>query len=70
MAMNGNNMGDEVWNAIKSLLENIQDDHRLSGREGQDFWRLICTKIVEHIQNNAHATGADSRGDSHNLTIT
>lgn len=69
MAMNGTSMGDEVWAALQAYLNNIPDDHRLTGKDGQSIWRVICDKIVDHIQANGVATGTDSRGDTHALTI-
>jgi uncharacterized membrane protein len=69
MAMNGTAMGNEVWTALQAYFDNVPDDHKLTGREGQAIWQIICDKIVDHIQANAVATGTDSRGDTHALTI-
>ena len=66
MALDGDQMGQEVVNAIKAYTG--------AGPLPQDaqilaLWQEICKAIVLHIQTNGHATGNDSNGDSHNLNI-
>lgn len=77
MAMNASTMATAVVAAIKSATtawNNPDDDHRLTGLDYDTYlnavWLAACTEIVAHIQANGQATGVDSRGDTHNLTIS
>lgn len=53
---------------------NPNDDHRLTNLTQSDFLDALCgaiaSTVVAHIQSNAVASGLDSRGDSHSLTIS
>lgn len=67
--------------AVRAIYENIPDDNRLSGYDMATYdnaiWeavansvaKVVSEKMVAHIQAFAIATGADSRGDSHMLSI-
>lgn len=63
MAMNGNTLGDEIKDAIVALDPPFKDEI------DTDFCRALANAIVNHIQSNAIASGADSGGDTHALTI-
>lgn len=70
MAMNGNTMGSAVYAAIAAALADTAGNAENPGiMEGEALWQLICTQIVSHITANGHATGTDSRGDTHNLDL-
>ncbi len=59
MAMNGNNLGDEIIAAINSVTGGVA-----RAREIQ-IWHAIGTAIVQHIQSNAVThQPPDSDGDS------
>lgn len=76
MALNAVTLGQEIYALIFPALnafDNIPDDQRLTSF-GRDFvfqtWcNAIAQAVVAHIQANAHATGIDSHGDTHNLVI-
>ena len=71
MAMNGNNMGDEIYAAIQVAVSAMADEHNATVSEQKAILRAMATAIVTHIQTNAQATGLDSPGgDSHDLTIS
>ena len=66
---------------LKAKYENIDDDNRLTGYDQSTYQNdyfealvnaiadVVSDKIVAHIQGTAEAIGADSHGDSHDLTI-
>ena len=65
MALNGNQMGDEVADVILAMagapLNAAEHD------TVRAFWRAICTAIVDHITANGHALPGsfqDSQGGS------
>ncbi len=76
MAMNAGTLATAMTAAILSAIsafENEVDDHRLTGKTQTDFWTYIAgaisSTVVDHITSNANATGTDSRGDTHALSI-
>jgi hypothetical protein len=53
MSMNGNQLGDELYAAVISVME----DQNTSGPDvAKARWREIGTAIVSHIQRNATIT--------------
>jgi len=69
MAMNGNQMGIEVADAIKAFFSGLSTDD-INNLDPEEVWKVVCTKIVAHITANGVATGLDSNSDTHSLTIT
>ena len=68
MAMNATTLRDLIdtkYAAINS--DYASSDSRDAIKEG--MWQAIAEAIVEHLQADAHATGDDSAGDTHNLAI-
>ncbi len=63
MPMNGNTMGSAIAAAVAALTPAEKQNLVLA-------WQTIANEIVTHIQSNGAATGVDSNGDSHNLTLT
>ena len=59
--------------AAIAVFENPPDDNRLTGYTTDEYWDAVCgaisSTVVSHIQSNGQATGLDSGGDSHTLTI-
>ena len=78
MAMSGSAMKSSVIAALAAEfgteLEEINDFTDLSQYTRpiyeDRYWDAVCSGIVSHIQSAANATGTDSGGDSHSLTIT
>ena len=69
MAMNGTNLGNEIWTEIRPYLD-WDGDNPPATITGQDFWIKVATKIVAHVSANAKATGTDTpQGNSHILDI-
>lgn len=71
MAMTANSMADKIVTALQALgVADSQFDQDLGrGKTARQMLVAFCTGIIEEIQTNAHATGNDSNGDSHNLDI-
>lgn len=77
MAMNSGSLANELKAAIMAALAadyaNPADDENLTGYDFDTYmtkWTTaVATTIVNHITANAKATGTDSRGDSHDLSI-
>ena len=78
MAMNSATLGAAMKAAIVAAIApwlngSFADDHRLATLSQTAFWEAVATAVsttvVNHITANAKATGADSRGDTHNLDI-
>lgn len=66
MAMNGTQLGNEIWAEISPYLEwDWENNIPPPAITGQEIWQKIGQKIVAHIQTNAKCSGADSHGDSH-----
>jgi len=63
MAMNGNNMADEVRAAIAAVMAGNPDPNDVH----EDVWDAICNAIVNHIKTNAVVlnTPADGAGHTH-----
>jgi hypothetical protein len=71
MAMNGNDMGDEIYAAIQVAVAAMSDEHNASIDEQKSILRAMATAIVTHIQSNAQATGVDvPAGNTHDLSIS
>ena len=78
MAMSASGMKSAIRSALSaefgSELEQINDDTDLSAytREQYEerYWSAVASGIVSYITGNAQATGLDSGGDSHDLSIS
>lgn len=68
MALNGTQLGNEIWNEIKPYLD-WDGDNPPATITGQEIWQKIGQKIVAHIQTNAHVIGLDSHNDTHDLPV-
>lgn len=72
----------QIKTQMKSFLEadytGISDDHTLGGYTFDDYLtkfsqaiaKAVASEVVAHIQGSALATGVDSGGDSHSLSVT
>lgn len=77
MAMNPTNLKSEMKTAILAAVAadyaNISDDQTLTGFTLPEYLEkylgALASAIYTHITTNARATGTDSRGDTHDLTI-
>jgi hypothetical protein len=58
MAMNGNNLGDEIKAAIDLVVDKT---------DRTAIFQAIGTAIVTHLTTNAKGSGVDSNGDTHDL---
>jgi len=66
MAMNGNNLGNAVADALEAYFASAPDTHEPGSEWGtHEFWRIVCNQIVGHIQANAKCSGVDSHSDTH-----
>lgn len=77
MALNAGTLASQLKSAIIAALAadyaDPADDENLTGYDFDTYltkWTTaIATTLVNHITANAQATGTDSGGDSHNLSI-
>lgn len=68
MAMSGPTLGAAIWNVLRPYYE-WDEELPPADYTGAKMWLLIATEIVNHITANGHATGLDSDGNSHNLSL-
>lgn len=55
MAMNGNSMGDAIFDAVSAI--SIPTDEEMTETQRRDIFRAIAGAIVSHIQTNASVSG-------------
>ena len=61
--------GDQLAQEIKTAYDAVKPEG--SADVDLDTIKLLANAIVDHIKNNAKATGSDApSGDSHNLSIS
>lgn len=77
MPLNAAALATEIFNNVNVAMANFDspaDNHQLGGFDRatteMKWCTAIATAVVAHFQANAKATGTDSGGDSHNLSIT
>jgi hypothetical protein len=63
MALNGDNLASEIKTAYDAIKPEDAGDIDLT------FLQALSNAIIDHIITNGHATGSDSGGDTHNLSI-
>jgi hypothetical protein len=68
MAMNGNVLGAAIWDELRPYYE-WDEETPPPGWDGLVIWTKIANEIVLHITGSGNATGLDSHGDTHNLSL-
>lgn len=63
MSMNGDTLAGEIKTAYETLKPEGAGDLDL------DFLKALANAIITHIKTNGHATGNDTGGHTHNLTL-